>query len=114
VAVVCSLPERVRNGDAHYVFRQHSDLIYLTGFEEPEAALVLRAGAEKEKVRSNAHRTSLSRCRASARSAASLPHASQRTSSASSAARRRRGRRGSVKLVGHAFCSMSGHGFGYQ
>jgi Xaa-Pro aminopeptidase len=50
VAVVCSLPERVRNGDAHYVFRQHSDLVYLTGFLEPEAVLVLRPGAEKEKV----------------------------------------------------------------
>ena len=50
VAVVRSLPERVRNGDVHYVFRQHSDLIYLTGFEEPEATLVLRPGAETEKV----------------------------------------------------------------
>jgi len=50
VAVVRSLPERVRNGDAHYTFRQHSDLLYLTGFEEPDAALVLRPGAASEKV----------------------------------------------------------------
>jgi Xaa-Pro aminopeptidase len=50
VAVVRSLPERLRNGDSHHVFRQHSDLIYLTGFLEPEATLVLRPGAEKERV----------------------------------------------------------------
>jgi Xaa-Pro aminopeptidase len=50
VAVVRSLPERIRNGDAHYVFRQHSDLVYLTGFLEPETTLVLRPGAEKERV----------------------------------------------------------------
>lgn len=50
VAVVRSLPERLRNGDAHYAFRQHSDLIYLTGFLEPEATLVLRPGAETERV----------------------------------------------------------------
>jgi Xaa-Pro aminopeptidase len=50
VAVVHSLPERLRNGDAHHVFRQHSDLIYLTGFLEPEATLVLRPGAETERV----------------------------------------------------------------
>jgi Xaa-Pro aminopeptidase len=50
VAVVCSLPERLRNGDVHHVFRQASDLVYLTGFLEPEAVLVLRPGAEKERV----------------------------------------------------------------
>ena len=50
VAVIRSLPERARNGDSHYAFRQHSDLIYLTGFLEPEATLVLRPGAETERV----------------------------------------------------------------
>lgn len=50
VAVVRSLPERLRNGDSHHAFRQHSDLVYLTGFLEPEATLVLRPGAEKERV----------------------------------------------------------------
>ncbi len=45
VAVVCSLPERLRNGDSNYRFRQHSDLYYLTGFVEPETMLVLRPGA---------------------------------------------------------------------
>jgi len=50
VAVVRSLPERLRNGDAHHAFRQHSDLIYLTGFLEPDTTLVLRPGADSERV----------------------------------------------------------------
>jgi Xaa-Pro aminopeptidase len=50
VAVVASLPERLRNGDAMHVFRQHSDLYYLTGFAEPDATLVLRPGADSEQI----------------------------------------------------------------
>jgi Xaa-Pro aminopeptidase len=50
VAVVSSLPERLRNGDAYHRFRQHSDLYYLTGFAEPDTTLVLRPGAETERV----------------------------------------------------------------
>ncbi len=50
VAVVHSLPERLRNGDAHYHFRQHSDVHYLTGFGEPDATVVLRPGAAGEEV----------------------------------------------------------------
>ncbi len=50
VAVVRSLPERLRNGDAFHPFRQHSDLLYLTGFVEPDTTLVLRPGAETERV----------------------------------------------------------------
>src|SRR5437763_16567673 len=50
VAVVSSLPERLRNGDAYHVFRQASDVFYLTGFVEPETTLVLRPGAEADRV----------------------------------------------------------------
>ncbi len=50
VAIVRSLPERVRNGDSHYLFRQHSDVAYLTGFPEPETTVVLRPGADGERV----------------------------------------------------------------
>jgi len=50
VAVVRSLPERLRNGDSFHPFRQISDLLYLTGFAEPDATLILRPGAEKERV----------------------------------------------------------------
>jgi Xaa-Pro aminopeptidase len=44
VAVVHSPPELVRNGDAHYKYRQTSDLHYLTGFAEPGATLFLCPG----------------------------------------------------------------------
>jgi Xaa-Pro aminopeptidase len=49
VAVVRSLPERLRNGDAFHPFRQHSDIVYLTGFTEPHTTLVFRPGAETER-----------------------------------------------------------------
>lgn len=44
VALLTAAPEQVRNGDAHYPYRQASDFYYLTGFNEPEAALLLVAG----------------------------------------------------------------------
>ncbi len=50
VAVVRSLPERLRNGDAYHPFRQLSDLVYLTGFVEPDTTLILRPGADSERV----------------------------------------------------------------
>ncbi len=50
VALIASPPEQLRNGDAHYSYRQNSDLYYLTGFAEPEATVVLRPGAEEEFV----------------------------------------------------------------
>jgi len=50
VAVVRSLPERLRNGDAYHVYRQHSDILYLTGFVEPETTLILRPGAQTERI----------------------------------------------------------------
>lgn len=46
VAIVPSGRETIRNGDNVYVFRQNSDFFYLTGFEEPDAVLVLRGGAD--------------------------------------------------------------------
>ena len=49
VLLVHSLPERLRNGDGNYNFRQHSDVLYLTGFVEPETVLVLRPGAETDR-----------------------------------------------------------------
>lgn len=46
VAVVAGAIEQPRNSDVTYPFRQHSDLLYLTGFNEPEAWLVLTAEGE--------------------------------------------------------------------
>src|SRR6267142_4722711 len=42
--VLSSAPERLRNGDTDYKFRQDSDILYLTGFTEPGTTLVLRPG----------------------------------------------------------------------
>src|SRR5690606_26205191 len=44
VAVVPTAPERIRNRDTHYPYRFDSHFYYLTGFPEPEAALVVVAG----------------------------------------------------------------------
>ncbi|PJD92403.1 MAG: Xaa-Pro aminopeptidase [Legionella sp.] len=43
IAVIPAGKEVLRNGDAHYRFRQHSDFYYLTGFQEPDAVLVVIA-----------------------------------------------------------------------
>jgi Xaa-Pro aminopeptidase len=44
--LLASPPEHLRNGDTHFKFRQDSDILYLTGFEEPGAIVVLRPGHE--------------------------------------------------------------------
>lgn len=41
VAVIFAAPEATRNADSEYPYRQNSDFWYLTGFNEPEAVLVL-------------------------------------------------------------------------
>jgi Xaa-Pro aminopeptidase len=46
IVIVPAAPERIRNNDAHYPYRQDSDLVYLSGFEEPESVLVLVPGRE--------------------------------------------------------------------
>jgi Xaa-Pro aminopeptidase len=50
VVLVRSLPERLRNGDAYHPFRQSSDVVYLTGFVEPDTTLLLRPGAETDRI----------------------------------------------------------------
>jgi Xaa-Pro aminopeptidase len=44
IVVVPSAPERIRNNDAHYPYRQDSDFQYLSGFGEPDAVLALVPG----------------------------------------------------------------------
>lgn len=41
IMILPSAPEALRNGDAFYPYRQNSDFYYLTGFDEPEAVVVL-------------------------------------------------------------------------
>jgi Xaa-Pro aminopeptidase len=44
VAVMPTAPERVRNRDTHFPYRFDSHFYYLTGFSEPEAAVVIVGG----------------------------------------------------------------------
>lgn len=41
IAVIFAAPERCRSNDTDFPYRQDSYLYYLTGFEEPESALIL-------------------------------------------------------------------------
>ena len=50
IAVIPTAPEVLRNGDAHYPYRFDSHFYYLTGFDEPEAVLVLIAGKEPQSI----------------------------------------------------------------
>lgn len=43
VAIFFSAPERPRNGDTNYPYRQDDNFYYLTGFNEPASALLLSA-----------------------------------------------------------------------
>jgi Xaa-Pro aminopeptidase len=44
VLLVAAAPERVRNADANWPYRQDSDLHYLSGFPEPDCVLALLPG----------------------------------------------------------------------
>ncbi|MBI3223152.1 MAG: Xaa-Pro aminopeptidase [Nitrosomonadales bacterium] len=47
IAIIPTAPEVARNADTHYSYRHDSGFYYLTGFNEPEAVLVLIAGDNK-------------------------------------------------------------------
>ncbi|WP_018149697.1 Xaa-Pro aminopeptidase [Leeia oryzae] len=46
VVVLPTAPEQTRNADSHYAYRFDSHFYYLTGFEEPEAILVMVSGSQ--------------------------------------------------------------------
>ncbi len=46
IAIVPAAPERTRSRDTEYHYRQDSDFLYLSGFEEPSAVLVLIPGRD--------------------------------------------------------------------
>ena len=50
IAIVPGAREVTRSRDTEYPFRQNSDLFYLTGFEEPDAVLVLIPGRRQGQV----------------------------------------------------------------
>jgi len=41
VIILLAAPARIRNNDAHYPYRQDSDFLYLSGFREHDAMLVM-------------------------------------------------------------------------
>ena len=47
IAIIPSAELKIRNRDAEFAFRQDSDFLYLTGFNEPEAVAVLVPGREE-------------------------------------------------------------------
>ena len=47
IVVLQAAPPRIRNNDVHYPYRQDSDFLYLTGFREPSALLVMIPDEEK-------------------------------------------------------------------
>jgi Xaa-Pro aminopeptidase len=49
VLVLWSAPTRVYSGDVDYEYRQDSNLLYLTGIDQPDTILVLVPGAKTEK-----------------------------------------------------------------
>lgn len=50
MAIIRTAPEVLRNRDSHYPFRHDSYFHYLTGFDEPEAVLVIIAGSEPRSI----------------------------------------------------------------
>src|SRR5215208_2325608 len=45
IAIIPGAREQHRNGDTHYPFRQNSHFFYLSGFNEPDALLVIKKEA---------------------------------------------------------------------
>lgn len=50
VALIPTAPEAIRNRDSHYPYRFDSYFYYLSGFREPEAVIMLVAGAEPKSI----------------------------------------------------------------
>src|SRR5690606_26479761 len=46
ILILPAAPEHIRNNDSHFPYRQDSDFLYLSGFDEPESVLVLVPGRE--------------------------------------------------------------------
>lgn len=59
IAIIPAASESLRNGDAHYQFRQDSDFYYLTGFNEPDALLLLHSGPKGDSILFNRPRNPL-------------------------------------------------------
>jgi len=50
IVIVPTAPEAIRNRDSHYPYRFDSYFYYLTGFQEPEALLVMTVGKQAQSI----------------------------------------------------------------
>ena len=48
IAIIPGARETTRSNDTHYRFRQDSDFLYLTGFDEPDSIAVIAPGREQK------------------------------------------------------------------
>ena len=48
VAIIPGAHDTTRSNDTHYRFRQDSDFLYLTGFDEPDSIAVVAPGRENK------------------------------------------------------------------
>ena len=55
IAVIATAPELARNRDSDFPYRHDSDFFYLTGFEEPEATLVMKVSASEKSYQLESH-----------------------------------------------------------
>ena len=55
IAVLSTAPETARNRDSEFPYRHDSDFFYLTGFEEPGAALVLKIAGSHSQPQLESH-----------------------------------------------------------
>ena len=55
IAVIATAPELARNRDSDFPYRHDSDFFYLTGFEEPEATLVMKVSASEKSHQLESH-----------------------------------------------------------
>src|SRR5262245_15176762 len=49
ILVMWSAPQRLYSDDVHYEYRQESNLLYLTGIDQPDTILVLVPGARSQR-----------------------------------------------------------------
>jgi Xaa-Pro aminopeptidase len=59
LAIIAAAHEILRNGDSHYRFRQDSNFYYLSGFNEPDAVLVITGGKDSRSILFNRPRNPL-------------------------------------------------------
>lgn len=50
IAIIAAAQEITRNGDTHFRFRQDSNFYYLTGFNEPDAVLLISSGSNTRSI----------------------------------------------------------------